>query len=171
MPQQCGIWAIFETYTVTPGNPRSLTHWVRPGIKPTFSWILAGFLFAAPWGHGDSLLWPPFKLPLQTWFCVFLFRATPEAYGGSQARGSNWSCSHRPNTKARAMPDQSHICNLHHSLRQCRILNSLSKARDRTHILMDASWVTNFWHDGTPANIFLNNQNFLLVVSYCLEQE
>ena len=24
-------------------NTGSLTHWVRPGIKPTFSWILVGF--------------------------------------------------------------------------------------------------------------------------------
>ena len=26
--------------------------------------------------------------------------------------------------------DPSHVCNLHHSSRQCRILNLLSKARD-----------------------------------------
>ena len=27
---------------------------------------------------------------------LFVFRAAPEACGGSQARGSNWSCSCRP---------------------------------------------------------------------------
>ena len=48
-------------------------------------------------------------------FC--LFWVTPEAYGSSQA----------------------HVCNLYHSLRQCRILNPLSQARDPTHILMDTS--------------------------------
>ena len=35
-------------------------------------------------------------------FCLFAFsRATPTAYGGSQAGGSNWSCSHQP------MPEHS----------------------------------------------------------------
>ena len=38
-----------------------------------------------------------------------------------------------------ATPDPSCICNLHHSSRQCRILNLLSKVRDWTHILMDTS--------------------------------
>ena len=36
-----------------------------------------------------------------------------------------------------ATPDLSHVCNLHHSLWESRIFNSLSGA----HILMDTSWV------------------------------
>ena len=44
-------------------------------------------------------------------------------------------------TTATAMPDSSHICNLYHSSRQPQILKPLSKARDPTRILMDASWV------------------------------
>ena len=44
-------------------------------------------------------------------------------------------------TTAIATWDLSHIFNLHHSLQQCWILNPLSKARDRTHILMDTTWV------------------------------
>ena len=35
----------------------------------------------------------------------------------------------------------SHVCDLHHSSLQCRILNPLSEARDQTCILMDMSWV------------------------------
>ena len=39
-------------------------------------------------------------------------------------------------TTATAMQDPSRIGNLHHSSRQCRILNPLSEARDRTLDLM-----------------------------------
>ena len=45
-------------------------------------------------------------------------------------------------TTASAMPDLSHICDLHHSS-QHRILNPLNETRDHTHILMDTSWVLN----------------------------
>ena len=44
-------------------------------------------------------------------------------------------------TTATATPDLSHICNLHHSSQQHRILNPLSEARDRTYNLMVPSWI------------------------------
>ena len=52
-----------STYTTVHGNAGSLTHWVRPGIKPLSSWILVGFITAEPQGelssfvlfHGGSL--------------------------------------------------------------------------------------------------------------------
>ena len=40
-----------------------------------------------------------------------------------------------------AMQDLSCICYLHHSSRQCQILNPLSETRDQTCILMDTSCV------------------------------
>ena len=40
-----------------------------------------------------------------------------------------------------AVQDPIQIYDLHHSSRQCQILNPLSKARDRTRIPMDTSWV------------------------------
>ena len=40
---------------------------------------------------------------------------------------------------ATATPDPSHVFDLHHSSRQCRILDPLSEARDGTHILIDPS--------------------------------
>ena len=40
---------------------------------------------------------------------------------------------------ATATPDSSCIGDLHHSSRQCPILNPLSEARDRTCVLTDAS--------------------------------
>ena len=42
---------------------------------------------------------------------------------------------------ATAMPDPSHICDLHCSSEQHQILNPLSGARDQTHIFMDTSQV------------------------------
>ena len=42
---------------------------------------------------------------------------------------------------ATAVPDPSRICDLYHSLRQCWILNLLSKARDQTRNLMVPSQI------------------------------
>ena len=47
-PQQHRIWASSVIYTTAHGNAKSLTHWARPGIKSTSSWILVGFVSAAP---------------------------------------------------------------------------------------------------------------------------
>ena len=46
-------------------------------------------------------------------------------------------------TTATATQDPSHVCDLHHSSRQRQTLNPLSKARGRTHSLMDPSQVLN----------------------------
>ena len=40
-----------------------------------------------------------------------------------------------------SMPDPSCFCGLYHTSRQCRILNSLSEARDQTCVLTDTSQV------------------------------
>ena len=42
-------------------------------------------------------------------------------------------------TTTTAMQDPSLVCDLHCSSQQCRILNPLSEARDRTHVFMDTS--------------------------------
>lgn len=74
--------------------------------------------------------------------CCFLFgwffwlsRARPEAYGSSQARGQIGVLG-VAYTTATAMPDLSHVCNLHYSSWQCQILNPLSEAKDQTCILV-----------------------------------
>ena len=38
------IWIASATYTTAHGNTRSLTHGARPGIKPSYSWILVRFV-------------------------------------------------------------------------------------------------------------------------------
>ena len=58
-------------------------------------------------------------------FSFGLFRATPRAYGGSQARGRI----------------EAIAANIHHSSQQHQILNPLSEARDGTCMLMDASQI------------------------------
>ena len=65
------------------------------------------------------------KVRLRSFFFSAFFRAAPAAYGISQSRG-----------RIRAA-----AAGLHHSSRQHQILNPLSKARDRTCILMDPSQV------------------------------
>ena len=42
---------------------------------------------------------------------------------------------------ATVMQDPRHICDLHHSSWQCRILNPLSKTRDGTCVLVDATQI------------------------------
>ena len=54
-PQPHQIWAASSsTYTTAHSNAWSLTHWLRPGIEPTTSWFLVGFISEAPW---QELLW------------------------------------------------------------------------------------------------------------------
>ena len=59
-------------------------------------------------------------------------------------------------TTATGMPDLSHICNLHGSLWQHRILNPLSEARGPNHILVYTSRVLN------PLSLNRNSQRELL---------
>ena len=84
-----------------------------------------------PWQHLLSLAFFFF-------FFFFFFRTTPAAYRDSQARG--WiRAAAAGYATATATQDPSRVCDPHPSLRQCRILNPLSEARDRTYILVDAS--------------------------------
>ena len=72
--------------------------------------------------------------------CFCLFRAVLMAYGGSQAR--DWiravaaGLHHRHSNAG---------TKLHHSSWQHQILNPLSKARDGTCVLMDASQIRFLW--------------------------
>ena len=63
---------------------------------------------------------------------------TLAAHGSSQARGWIGAAAEAYAT-ATATLDPSHICNLHRSLQQHQILNSLSEARDQTYILMETT--------------------------------
>ena len=77
------------------------------------------------------------QMPSQNilFFAVVFFRATPTAYGGSQGRG----------------PIGAVAARLHHSSRQCRIINPLSRARDQTQNL---GFVNNCATTETPSKHF-----------------
>ena len=80
------------------------------------------------------------------YFIVFYFRATPTAYGGSQARGLIGAY-----TTATAMPDLSRVCDLHHSSWQPQILSPLREGREWTCLLKEASQIRFCWATvGTP---------------------
>ena len=90
---------------------------------------------------GECTLSCAFDLFLYLFIYLFsLFRVVHATCGGSWARGQIGAAAaalhHAP-----ATPDPSHVCDLHHNAQQRQILNSLSKARDQTHILMDPSRV------------------------------
>ena len=74
-----------------------------------------------------------FKLaPLFFIFIFLIFRTAPVVYESSQGRGQ---------IRATATWNLNHICGLHCSSRPCGIFNPLSRARDRTGVLMYTSQV------------------------------
>ena len=69
-------------------------------------------------------------------------------------------------TTAIVPPDPSCICHLHHSSRQCRILNPLSEAGVWICILMDTSRVHYHWVTRElPDYRILNEFSFLVIIS------
>ena len=48
---------MYGTYTTFHGNARSLSHWAGPGIKPSTSWFLIGFVSAVPRWELQFLKW------------------------------------------------------------------------------------------------------------------
>ena len=79
-------------------------------------------------------------------YFFFLFRATPAAYGDSQAWSRIRAVAY---TTVTTTPDPSHICDLHQSSQQRWILNPL--ARDGTCNLVDTSQIHFHWaRTGTP---------------------
>ena len=81
-PQQCQIWAASVTYNTAHSNAGSLTHWVRPGIKPATTatqpqqcQIWAGSAtYATAHGNARSLThWARLGIePATSWFLIGL---------------------------------------------------------------------------------------------------
>ena len=78
------------------------------------------------------------KKKFEFFFVVVVFafsRATPTAYGDSQARGPI-GAEATGLFQSHSNTNQSRVCNLHHSSWQRQMVNPLSKPRDQTHNLM-----------------------------------
>ena len=111
------IWAAAVTYSASAARPAPLTHCARLGIKPVSCW---------------QQLTP---LPLDSFFFFLLFRASPMAYGGFQARGLTGATAaglRHSHSNARSRPHRWP----HHRSQQRWILNPMSEARDWTRTLM-----------------------------------
>ena len=87
-------------------------------------------------------------------FFFGLFMATLMAFGHSHARSliRAVTAGQHHNHTAATTPNLSHICNLHHSSWQRRILDLLTDARDWACILIVISWAPYHWATtGTPS--------------------
>ena len=102
----------------------------------------------------------------QFFFFLVLFRATPGAYGGSQARRSNRSYILLACTTATAPSDLSRVCDLYHSSWQRWILNPLREPRDQTCVLIKTSHIRLRWATmGMPHPQFLTTKTANLPTS------
>ena len=84
-----------------------------------------------------------FLLNILLFISLFVFLGLHLWHMEGSRLGVKWKLQLLASASAIATPDQSHICDLHHSSWQRWILKPLSEARDRTHILMDTCWVPN----------------------------
>ena len=96
-----------------------------------------------PESLGSLALLLPLTLAVRFFFFFFGFLGLHMWHMEDPRLGVKLELQLLPYTTATAMPDLSHICDLHNSSWQCQILNLLNKARDQTHTFMDNSWVYN----------------------------
>ena len=86
------------TYTTAHSNARSLTHRERPGIEPTTSWLLIGFVCTVPqWQLQDQLQFFLFPHnPLHMYDCpgAFIFQRLIPSEASTSVGGTS-RCQHR----------------------------------------------------------------------------
>ena len=102
--QRCQVWVTSLTYTTAHSNARSFTHWEKPGIGPTSSWILVGFITAEPqWGLRLWVLNMSITdKPCSFWYQWFAFK-TSEA-----VTQRSLNCCSLTNLCLHNRPDASH---------------------------------------------------------------
>ena len=130
----------------------AIEHWYCPPRLAPEYWRVVGSWRSGAWAQVRKVLEPD----LLNWV-IFAFEARPHGIWRFPGSGLNQSCSCRPMPQPQHPGHPSCVCDLHHSSQQCQDPNSLSKARDWTHILIDPSWVHSRWATmGTPNKVILN---------------
>ena len=95
-------------------------------------------------------------------FFFFFFRAPPTACGESQVRGRIQRCSHWPTPQSQQRQIWAASVTLHHSSRQCQILNPLNKARNQAWVLLDTSQICFHWATMGSSHFHIHKLIFLL---------
>ena len=111
--------------------------------------VVLSFWFTFPWGLMMLSIFSCTVGHMFIFACLFVFfRAALMACEDSQARGRIGAVAAG---LCHSNASLSCTCDLHRSLWQCRILNPMSEARDRTSILVDTSQTCFCWAMmGTP---------------------
>ena len=88
--------------------------------------------------YPDPNLWGRIKASVFLFFIFnfWLFGVDPR-HTETPRLGVKWEQQLPAYTTATAMPDPSHVCNLHHSSQPCPILNPLRGARDQTRVFLN----------------------------------
>ena len=160
-------------------HARSLSHWVRPGIEPTSSWILVGFISAvSQWELQDcDLIFPAVRkellgevTPPRSWSgsvqekpgvsFFFSFLQPHMQHMEVPGPGVESELQLQVYTTATAMPDPSPVCNLHCNLRQHRSLTHWARPGIEPTSSQTLYQVLNpLSHNGNSWNILSDQQS------------
>ena len=156
--QQGLVWVELDFSTLTllifgPGSPlwwEGLSSALEVFSSIPFPYFSCPFTLAnVPWGDKNTMvkntctgrrwqMWAQRRKKALLFFCFL----EPHLWHMDVSRlGVKSELQLPAYTTATATWDPSCVCDLYHSSRQCQILNSLSKARDRTRILMNPNWI------------------------------
>ena len=125
---QAGLWKPLQTCRASAGLPHAYLR-TSQGPSLNLNGALNFHTLATPWAASSSH-WPKRRR-----FCCGLHARHMEV----PRQGVKLELP--AYTTATAMWDLTHICNLCYSSWQLLILNPLSKTRDQTHVLLDASQI------------------------------
>ena len=106
-----------------------------PRRQEWFSLLFFSFFFSSKWSIS------PGNERVKSLKLAFFFLGLRPQHMEVPRRGVELELQLPACTTAIVTRDPNHVCDLHQSSRQHRILNLQSETRDGTHILMDTSWV------------------------------
>ena len=99
-------------------------------------------------------------------FCFVCFLGLHLQHTEVPRLGVEWELQLLAYSTATATWDRSQVCNLHHSSRQCWILNPLMEARNRTRNLMVPSWICFCYATmGTPSQVLDDSRKYITMHS------